>query len=84
MTDKISDNCIVCAEEFDTSELHSEALSKINSTKFKVCENCLALSNPEEDYREVREIVNSYLKTSSKLLFGDAQSLINSTSKSLK
>lgn len=81
MTERYSYNCIVCADEFDSSELHSEALSKINTTRFKVCAACLAKSNPAEDYKEVKNIVKSYLKTSSRLLFGDAQAIINSASK---
>lgn len=81
MTERNSHNCIVCAAEFDSSELHSEALSKINATRFKVCANCVAASDPANDYKQVRDIVKSYLKTSSRLLFGDAQAIINSSSK---
>jgi len=80
MTER-SHNCIVCADEFNSSELHSEALSKINSTKFKVCANCLGKSDPAEDYKQVRDIVRSYLKASSRLLFGDAQAIINNAKK---
>jgi hypothetical protein len=70
-------NCIICAGEFDSEELHSIALSDINVTNFKVCQACLDSSNPEEDYREVRQIVDSYLKfTEAKSLFGEAQDLI--------
>jgi hypothetical protein len=39
------------------------------------------MSNPEKDYKEVRDIVKSYLKTSSRILFGDAQAILNSSSK---
>ena len=81
MTERYSHNCIVCADEFDSSELHSEALSRINATRFKVCAKCLEMSNPEEDYKEVRDIVKSYLKTSSRVLFGDAQAILNSSAK---
>jgi hypothetical protein len=59
---KISCNCIVCAQEFDPDELQNVALSKINITAFKVCEACLNSSDPVDDYREVKNIVNSYLK----------------------
>jgi hypothetical protein len=55
-----SDNCIVCAEEFSTDELKSVALSAVNVTKFKICTTCLNQTNPQDDYREVRNIVNSY------------------------
>lgn len=81
MTERHPHNCIVCADEFDSSELHSEVLSKINNTRFKVCASCLAISNPAEDYKEVKDIVKSYLNTSSRMLFGDAQAILNSTSK---
>jgi hypothetical protein len=54
-------NCIVCAQEFDTDELQSVALSKINVTRFKICQACLDRCDPTEDYREAREIINSYL-----------------------
>lgn len=54
-------NCIVCAQEFNPDELHSVALSKINATRFKICQACLDISDPAEDYRQARDIVNSYL-----------------------
>lgn len=61
MTQVTSCNCIVCAKEFDSSELESVALSKINVTRFKICQACLEQCNPAEDYREAREIISSYL-----------------------
>ncbi len=61
MTQVTSCNCIVCAEEFDSSELESVALSKINVTRFKICQACLDACDPAEDYRQVREIIGSYL-----------------------
>lgn len=61
MTKILSDNCIVCAEEFSLDELKSIALSTINVTKFKICNHCLDRSDPNDDYRQVRNIVNSYL-----------------------
>lgn len=54
-------NCIVCAKEFNIDELQSVALSKINVTRFKICQACLDQSDPAEDYRQAREIVSSYL-----------------------
>jgi len=76
---QVSCNCIVCAGEFDPEELQSIALSKINVTNFKVCQACLDNSDPEEDYREVRSIVNSYLKfASAEDLFEDAKSILDS------
>lgn len=62
MTTKVSScNCIVCAQEFNPDELQSVALSKINVTRFKICQACLDASDPAEDYRQAREIVSSYL-----------------------
>jgi hypothetical protein len=58
---QINCNCIICAEEFDPNELHNVALSKINVTKFKICEACLELSDPSDDYLTARKIVNDYL-----------------------
>lgn len=57
-------NCIICAEEFDPNQLHNVVLSKINKTKFKICEGCLKLSDPNDDYKEVRSIVDTYLSFS--------------------
>jgi hypothetical protein len=54
-------NCIVCAKEFDSDELQSIALSKINVTRFKICQGCLDQCDPAEDYRQAREIIGSYL-----------------------
>lgn len=78
MTTK-SCNCIVCAREFDENELQSVALSNINVTKFKICQNCLDISDPSDDYRQAREIVYSYLKYSeSKTILSEVKDIINS------
>lgn len=69
MTQVSACNCIVCAKEFDSSELQSIALSKINVTRFKICQGCLDQCDPAEDYRQAREIISSYL------WFGEAKSL---------
>jgi hypothetical protein len=75
-------NCIVCANEFNPDELHNVALSKINITSFKICEACLNMSDPSEDYREAREIVYSYLKfAKAKHIFSEVQDIINSVKK---
>lgn len=55
-------NCIVCAKEFNISELKSVALSEINVTRFKICQECFNLSDPTEDYKQAKNIVNSYLE----------------------
>lgn len=76
---KVSCNCIVCAQEFDPEELQNVALSKINVTNFKVCQACFESSDPAEDYREVRSVVDSYLKfTQAKHLFGEVQEILDS------
>ena len=75
-------NCIVCAQEFDTDELYSIALSRINVTRFKVCQKCLDQSDPADDYKEARGIVNTYLKFSeAKHLFKEAKEILNSRDK---
>jgi hypothetical protein len=61
MTQVSACNCIVCAKEFNSDELQSVALSKINVTRFKICQACLDACDPAEDYRQAREIVSSYL-----------------------
>ena len=55
-------NCIVCAREFNVSELKSIALSEINMTRFKICQECFDISDPSEDYKQAKNIVNSYLE----------------------
>lgn len=75
-------NCIVCAVEFDSRELYSVALSKINITRFKICQACLDESDPSEDYLQAREIVNSYLQfTEAKHLFAEAKDILDSIKK---
>ena len=61
MTQVKSCNCCVCSEEFNLDELQSIALSKINVTRFKICQGCLDQCDPAEDYRQAREIIGSYL-----------------------
>jgi len=61
MTQVNACNCIICAKEFDSDELQSLALSKINATRFKICQACLDQCDPTEDYQQVREIISSYL-----------------------
>lgn len=74
-------NCIVCAKEFDPDELQNVVLSKINITRFKICEACLKRSDPSDDYRAVRDIVNSYLKfAEAKQLFSEASDILDDLS----
>jgi hypothetical protein len=78
----MSCNCIICAREFSEDELQGVALSKINVTRFKICQACLDMSDPEDDYRQAREIVNSYLKfTEAKHLFVEANDILKSRNK---
>ena len=83
MIEIISCNCIVCAEEFNLDELQSVALSKINATNFKVCQACLDQSDPADDYRQVRDIVESYLSISkARSLFREAADILATIKKS--
>jgi len=75
-------NCIICANEFDSEEMHTIALAKVNITNFKVCQACLDLSDPAEDYRQVRDIVYNYLKfAQAKSFFQEAQDILKSRDK---
>lgn len=81
MTTK-STNCMVCAQEFNPDELQSVALSKINTTRFKICQTCLDMSDPAEDYRQVREIVSSYLWfAEARTLFKEASDIVSDINK---
>lgn len=71
-------NCIVCASEFNSDELESVALSKINVTRFKICQGCLNMCDPADDYRIAKDIINSYLKyAEAKTLFAEVSDIIN-------
>jgi hypothetical protein len=75
-------NCIICAGEFNPEELRSVALSKINRTRFKICQACLDMSDPAEDYRQARDVVNSYLWfAEARTLFKEASDLVNDITK---
>jgi len=82
MTQVTSCNCIVCAKEFDSSELESVALSKINATRFKICQGCLDACDPAEDYRQAREIISSYLWfAEAKYMYKEASDLLDDVTK---
>jgi hypothetical protein len=82
MTQAQSCNCIVCAKEFDPNELQSVALSKINVTRFKICQACLDQCDPAEDYRQAREIISSYLWFSeARNLYKEASDILDEVSK---
>jgi hypothetical protein len=59
-----SHNCIICAQEFNPDDLHNVKLSEINVTRYKICEACLNLSDPDDDYQSAKDIVNTYLNHS--------------------
>jgi hypothetical protein len=69
-------NCIVCANEFNVEELESIALSSY----FKICQACLNKSDPTDDYRQAREIVEAYFSNPEKL-FKEAKLILNSVKK---
>lgn len=76
---KMSCNCIVCAEEFNADDLQNVALSAINSTRFKICKDCLDKSDPSNDYSQARQIVQSYLNfADAKILFAEAKDILSS------
>jgi hypothetical protein len=82
MTQVKSCNCVVCAREFDSEELHSVALSKINVTRFKICQACLDQCDPAEDYRQAREIISSYLWfAETKDMFKEASDILDDVKK---
>ena len=71
-------NCIVCAKEFSPEETNSIVMSKINYTQFKICEACINMSDPADDYAEAYSIVNSYLNVClAKQCFAEAKILID-------
>jgi hypothetical protein len=75
-------NCIVCANEFNSDELQSIALSKINVTRFKICQACLDQCDPAEDYKVAREIISSYLWfAEAKNLYKDASDILEDFNK---
>ena len=75
-------NCIICAQEIIPEETQSIALAKVNITNFKVCQGCLDHSDPTEDYRQVRDIVYTYLQaTQAKSYFKEAQDILDSRKK---
>jgi hypothetical protein len=78
MNDQTSCNCIVCAQEFDVADLQSIISSQINITKFKICQSCIDISDPADDYNQAKKIVQSYFQyTEIKQLFKEAKDIIN-------
>lgn len=82
MTHVSACNCIVCAKEFNSDELQSIALSKINVTRFKICQACLDQCDPAQDYRQAREIITHYLwAAEARDLYKEASELLNDIKK---
>jgi hypothetical protein len=78
-------NCCVCANEFDSNELQSIALSKINVTRFKICQSCLDQCDPSEDYKVARDIISSYLwLVNTKSLYKEASDILDDVSSTKK
>lgn len=78
----VSCNCIVCAQEFNAKDLLSVVSSKVNVTRFKICQACLDKSDPADDYRQAKAIIDSYTNISEAVsLFSEAKELINSIKK---
>jgi len=74
---KDNTNCIVCAEEFNPDELQDVVLSTINSTRFKICQKCLEMSDPANDYKQAKDIINQYLSsTEAKSCFSEAKDIL--------
>jgi len=85
MTQTQSCNCMICASEFSSDELQSVALSKINVTRFKICQACLDQCDPAEDYRQAREIVSSYLWfAETRDLFKEASNILGNVASTKK
>mgnify|MGYP001560275586 CR=1 FL=1 len=51
-------NCIICAQEIIQE---SKKIAGVNHTIFKICEKCCERSNPEQDYKEAKDLINSYV-----------------------
>jgi hypothetical protein len=73
---QVSCNCIVCADELNVNDLESIALSN----NYKICKACLDKTDPADDYRQARQIVESYFSDPVKL-FNEAQKILDSMKK---
>jgi hypothetical protein len=56
-----SDNCMVCGIEFEEEQLNALVAS---ATNLKICQGCLDISDPINDYAQVKSIISGYLKFS--------------------
>lgn len=72
---QVSYNCIICSNEFNIAENYVS--SSVNTKDFKVCDSCLSKCDPYTDYKEVRDIISSYVKfAEAKLLFKESSSIL--------
>lgn len=55
-------NCIICANEFSKEDLLTEEAIALNKRRYKICQACLETSNPESDFADVKNIIDSYVK----------------------
>lgn len=55
-----SDNCMVCGEEYSIEELRS----LISACSSKVCQACLDLSDPANDYAQAKRMIYNHMKLS--------------------
>lgn len=79
---KSSYNCIICASEFDAEEMIKSSASSVNSSRFKICQNCIDKSDPADDYKQAREIINTYFGwTKAKTFLNEAKSIIDNIKK---
>lgn len=78
-SNKLNQNCIICAEEFSPSSIKDLKLKKINASKYKVCLKCLESSDPNSDYEDVKKIISDYKNISNiKIIFSEVKEMISS------
>lgn len=56
----LSKNCDFCGNEFDILELRPVAISRLQVTKFHICEKCINSCDPKNDYEEIKKIIEAY------------------------
>ncbi len=60
-------NCTICGEEFEENDLKPVALSTFQIAKYKICVGCISKSSPEDDYKEIKDMIKNFLKSDEKL-----------------
>jgi hypothetical protein len=56
-----SENCIICGNEYDNSELKFIVIANKHTTKFRVCFKCNKMENLQDDFSNVKKIITNYL-----------------------